>query len=55
MAFTFWQREMGEYIVPVDAQLECKINVVVYDGKTDSLDSDGKTWLNFNRSWSCDQ
>ena len=40
--YIFTQGESGEFIVPYDAELECKQHVIVYDGNTQTLKEDSK-------------
>ena len=39
------REEDGEYLVPYDAELECKVHVIVYDGNTRSLREKSKQHL----------
>ncbi len=44
---TLFQNEGGEFVVPYDAELECKQHVIVYDGNTRSLKEDGMNFYDF--------
>ena len=46
-----WQDENGEYQIPVDAELETKRNIVLYDEKTSHILSEGG--YNFKPCFSC--
>jgi len=39
-----FQNDNDEFTVTHDAELECKINIVVYDGTTESLDDLGESF-----------
>jgi len=45
------KNESDDYIVPYDAELECKYNVIVYDGNTSNLKDDGPAIDCANMLW----
>ena len=53
--FYFIQNEDGYFVVPYDAELECKQNIVVYDSNTSTLrEPEGKFCIRnvmANQSW----